>query len=298
MKLAPRTVNPGPRGYGLAKDAWTAFWQDPGQSRCVAAAHDIWQVLTHHWATFAAKLAHGTRVLDLGCGAGAVARLMLAARGDVQVTGIDFARVPLVLHPNFELLSDTPMESLPFGEHCFGAVVSQFGYEYSQTDAAARELAQVLAPGARLAFLAHHSESSIVATNRTRLNALIGFLGPMTRSTFCSGDIATFNALMASLKEKHPHDSLIAELARSLPSRVERTPREKAAIWTAIEDALAPERCLADALNSCCVASTELDEWLAPLRAICDLAPVTVLRAPNGEPIAWKIEGIRRVAGA
>jgi hypothetical protein len=223
---------------------------------------------------------------------------MLAARGDVQVTGIDFARVPLVLHPNFELLSDTPMESLPFGEHCFGAVVSQFGYEYSQTDAAARELAQVLAPGARLAFLAHHSESSIVATNRTRLNALIGFLGPMTASTFCSGDIATFNALMASLKEKHPHDSLIAE-TRALAA-VARRPHAagKAAIWTAIEDALAPERCLADALNSCCVASTELDEWLAPLRAICDLAPVTVLRAPNGEPIAWKIEGIRRVAGA
>jgi len=298
MKLASRTINPGPRGYGLAKDAWSAFWQDPGQSRCVAAAHDIWQMLTHHWASFAARLGHGTRVLDLGCGAGAVARLLLAARGDVQVTGIDFARVPLVIHPNFELLSDTAMESLPFGEQCFGAVTSQFGYEYSHTDAAARELALVLAPGARVSFLVHHSGSSIVATNRSRLNALIGFLGPMTRAAFCSGDVASFNARMAALIESHPDDSLIAELARALPSRLGRTQCERVAIWNAMEDALAPERCLADSLNSSCVASPELDEWLAPLRGICELAPVSVLREPNGEPIAWKIEGTRRIATA
>jgi len=298
MKLASHTIDPQPRGYGLARDAWSAFWQDPGQSRCVAAAHDIWQMLTHHWATLAARLGRGTRVLDLGCGAGAVARLLLAARGDVQVTGIDFARVPLVIHPKFELLSDTAMESLPFGAQCFGAVVSQFGYEYSHTDAAARELAQALAPGARLSFLVHHSESSIVATNRSRLDALIGFLAPTMRAAFCSGEVASFNAQMAALTERHRDDSLIAELARALPSRLDRTPRERVAIWKAIEDALAPERCLADALNSSCVSAPELDEWLAPLRGICELAPVSVLREQNGEPIAWKIEGTRRIATA
>ena len=230
MKLASHTINPRAHGYGFARDAWSAFWQDPGQSRCVAAAHDIWQTLTHHWATFATELDCGTRVLDLGCGAGAVARLLLAARGDVQVTGIDFARVPLVIHPNFELLSDTAMESLPFGAQCFGAVVSQFGYEYSHTEAAASEMAQVLAPGARLSFLVHHSGSSIVATNRSRLNALIGFLAPTTRAAFCSGDVASFNAQMTALIKRHPDDSLVAELARALPSRLGRMQRERIAI--------------------------------------------------------------------
>jgi SAM-dependent methyltransferase len=294
MKIAPRTLAPPAGGYRPTKDAWTAFWQDPGQSRCVAGAPDIWQSLTRHWTAFALSLASGTRVLDLGCGAGAVARVLIAARRDVHVTGIDFARIPLTICPQVELLSDTAMESLPFAEQSFGAVVSQFGYEYSQTGAAAREMTQVVAPDARFSFLVHHAESAIVATNRSRLHAIVAFLEPSVRAAFCSGDVAGLNAQLAALRETHPHDTLIAELARALPSRLGRAQSERIAIWNAIEDALAPERCLADSLNACCVASLELDEWLGPLRSVCELEPVAVLREPNGDPIAWKIEGARR----
>jgi SAM-dependent methyltransferase len=291
-------INPASRVPARTKDAWTAFWQDPGQSRCVAGAPDIWQALTRHWSSFALSLTRGARVLDLGCGAGAVARELLAARGDVHVTGIDFARIPLTIYPHVELLSDTPMECLPFAECSFGAVVSQFGYEYSQTDESAREIALVLAPDAKLSFLVHHAESSIVAANRSRLIALGAFLGPTMAAAFCSGDAAAFNAQMSALIERHSHDTLIAELARSLPSRLERTQRERVAIWNAVEEALAPERCLADTLNTCCVAPAQLDEWLGPLRRVCELMPVSVLGEPNGEPIAWIVAGTRGPARA
>lgn len=296
MKIASRTLDTASVGHGHIKDAWTAFWNDPAQSRCVAGAPDIWQALNVRWSSFAKTLTRGTRILDLGCGAGAVARALMAARGDVHVTGIDFARLPLTIYPQVELLSDTAMESLPFAQHSFGAVVSQFGYEYSQTDAAARELAYVLAPDAKLSFLVHHAESPIVATNRSRLNALIAFLGPAMHTAFCAGDAPGFKAQMAALCERHPHDSLVAELARSLPSRLDRAERERAAIWKAIEEALAPERYLADSLNACCVATPELAEWLEPLRGVCELAPVAVLREPGGAPIGWSIEGVRRPA--
>lgn len=299
MKPAPQ-FGPRPGNPGGAKDAWTAFWMDPGQSRCVAGAPDIWQPLTDHWSSFANTMGRGARVLDLGCGAGAVARLLLAVRGDLQVTGIDYARVPLTTYPNFELLSDTPMESLPFGEPCFAGVVSQFGFEYSDCEATLRELAQVLAPGAGASFLVHHAESSIVATNRARLSALVTFLGLPVRTAFCSGEVVAFHAHMLALRERHPHDALVAELARSLPSRLGRTAREKTAIWNSIEDALAPELCLAQSLSQRCVAPARLEEWLAPLRRLFRLEPVAVLREPDGTPIAWRIQGVRdpQVPGA
>jgi ubiquinone/menaquinone biosynthesis C-methylase UbiE len=294
MKSASRSFDPRPGSQGRTKDAWTAFWTDPGQSRCVAGAPEIWQALNHHWSSVAKSLTPDTRVLDLGCGAGAVARLLLAARSDVQITGVDFARIPLTLHPNFELLSETPMESLPFGAKCFQAVVSQFGFEYSQCGETARELALVLAPGARLSFLVHHAESSIVITNRSRLKALVAFLGLPMRAAFCSGEGVAFNGHLSALRAQHPHDTLIAELASCLPSRLGRTPREKAALWDSIEDALAPERCLAESLDSHCVAPARLQEWLEPLHGLCELQPVAVLREPDGAPIGWRVQGVRR----
>jgi hypothetical protein len=223
-----------------------------------------------------------------------VARLLLDSRPDVSVTGIDFARIPLTIHPRVELLADTAMECLPFAEGSFGAVVSQFGYEYSQMELATHEMARVLAADARFSLLVHHADSSIVAANRSRLNALIAVLGQNMRATFCSGNAAAFNAQMQALAARHPHDALVAELARCLPLRLNRAQQERMAIWNAIEEALAPERCLAEALNACCVGPEELDEWLAPLRAAFELQPVSVLREANGDAIAWSIGGSSR----
>jgi hypothetical protein len=138
----------------------------------------------------------------------------------------------------------------------------------------------------------HRADSSIVAANRLRLSALVAILGHNMRASFCSGDAAAFNAQMQALAARYPHDSLVAELARCLPSRLKRPQQERMAIWNAIEEALAPERYLADALNACCVGPEELDEWLAPLRGSCELLPVSVLREANGEAIAWRIEGV------
>jgi len=183
------------------------------------------------------------------------------------------------------------MESLPFTEDCFGAVVSQFGYEYGNSRCAVRELARALAPNARLSFIVHHADSAIVANNRARLNALLAFLSPMMREAFCGADTAGFHAQMSVLIRSHPDDALVVELARSLPSRLSRTPRERVAIWKAIDDALAPERCLAGCLNAACVAPEEIEAWLEPLRGICALQETGILREPGGMPIAWRIEG-------
>jgi SAM-dependent methyltransferase len=229
--MQPRMVNTLADVHAHTKDAWTAFWQEPGQSHCLSGAHEIGKVLADHWSSFAVSLKPAGRVLDLGCGAGAVGRLLLPVRRDVFITGIDFARIPLAIDRQVELLADTAMECLPFADGVFGAVVSQFGYEYSDTERTAREMARVLGANARFSLVVHHAGSSVVATNRARLDALAALFSEKTlRSAFCAGDADAFNAQMSALVRRHPRDALIATLAQSLPLRMSRAPRERAAV--------------------------------------------------------------------
>jgi ubiquinone/menaquinone biosynthesis C-methylase UbiE len=273
--------------------AWTAFWSDPAQSRCVAGAEGIWRELSAHWSALARTFPSGARVLDLGCGAGAVARVLVQTRHDLHVSGVDFARIPLLMSPRVELLPDTPMESLPFAARSFAAVVSQFGYEYAQADRAVAEMSRVLLPGATLCLLVHHAGSEIVATNRVRLQVLNAFAGDELRVAFAGADAAGFEALLGELCRRHPQDDLLAQLARALPARMQRPVGERQAIWRSIEDALEPERCLAQALDACCVAPSDIDEWMAPLRRAFDMQPPALLGSAT-LPIAWQVFGRAR----
>ncbi|HEY6123246.1 MAG TPA: class I SAM-dependent methyltransferase [Steroidobacteraceae bacterium] len=292
MNTASDVMESAPGVRARAVDAWTAFWADADQSRCAAGAPEIGLALTNHWSNFARSLAPGTPILDLGCGACAVGRLVVGASADLHVTGIDAATTPRTPHPRIDVLSHTAMEALPFTGRRFGAVVSQFGYEYSRIDVTAREVARVVTPGARLSLLVHHDESAIVASTRARLDAIERLLGASLRAAFCAGDAAGFHAQMTALIALHPHDDLVACLARALQPRVASPQAKRIATWSAIEEALAPERCVSEALCECCVPALRLDEWLEPLRATCRLLPVSVLREPNGAAIAWKIEGV------
>jgi ubiquinone/menaquinone biosynthesis C-methylase UbiE len=284
---------PGTRAGARDREAWTLFWADSAQSRCATGAPEIWESLTRHWSSFARSLPRGAHVLDLGCGAGAVGRLLLAERDDLRITGIDAARVPRSTRPRMELLSQTDMESLPFKDGSFAAVVSQFGFEYGQTEEAASEVARVLTPGAELSFLVHHSHSAIVRDNREHLGAVIAFLAPTMRSSFFAGETREFGAQLALLVQRYPDDALIDQLARALPTRLGWLTEHRVSTWESLEQALLPEMQMSDSLEACCVTPAQIDAWLEPLRAVGELQPVSILREADGTPIAWCAEGVR-----
>ena len=296
MTTASLAKPAGTRTAARDRDAWTLFWADSSQSRCSAGAPEIWQSLLRHWVMFAESLPHGARVLDLGCGAGAVGRMLLASRDDLRVTGVDAAKVPRSKHARMALLSETDMESLPFEDGSFTAVVSQFGYEYSHTNDSAREVARVLAPGGSLSFLVHHSQSAIVNANRERYGAVTAFFAPSMRTSFCAGDAAGFGTQLALLVERYPEDSLIAQLAHALPTRLGWMRERRVSTWESLEDALSPEKAMAESLDACCISPARIESWAQPLRQICELQPITVLREANGTPIAWCTGG-RRAPG-
>lgn len=278
--------------------AWTAFWQEQGVgSRCLDDVHpDVRQMLNDHWSAFAATLAPCARILDIGCGAGAVGRPLLAACDSLRVTGIDLADVPAPGDRRIALLPGTPMEKLPFGRGSFDAAVSQFGFEYGNIREAARELARVLVPGAPFFFVVHHADSSIVHRNLTRNRALRGLMSEAVRRAFVAANEVELDRQIWSIRRGAPDEAIVGEVAQALRTRLGRSREQRAAIWSAVAAALVPERAILDALEASCVAPGSLDRWLAGLAGRFEIRTACAMRRPTRQVIAWKVEGVKSEA--
>ena len=173
-------------------DPWTRYWatgevsslpevyRDPGEGPLAAV-----------WRRELAALGSRARVLDLGCGNGAVALLAAetaAAREACwEVHGVDAAAIDpagsvsgryraavagVTFHP------DTSMSSIPFADGYFDLVAGQFALEYGDPTGVLTEVWRVLRPAGRAAFIIHLQESAVVATARVELAQLQEVLAP------------------------------------------------------------------------------------------------------------------------
>jgi SAM-dependent methyltransferase len=275
-------------------EAWSLFWaaQGPG-SRCLARSPDLYAPLDAHWHGVAAGLSPTARILDLGCGTGAVGRALLYAAPRLHVTGVDLARVSQSRQPRLELLSDVAMESLPFAPASFQAVVSQFGYEYGDPVRSAKALATVVAPGGLLSFLIHHPDGPLVAAMRRHRRAIEGLCGLRIQAAFFAGDSITLAERIAMLKRECANDQLIDDAGRGLHTHIGNPESGRLQVWRAVVDALAPELVMLDSLELCCVDERSIDNVVEPLRQAFELRPPKPLRTHRGEPIAWIVEGTR-----
>nr|WP_298925915.1 class I SAM-dependent methyltransferase [uncultured Erythrobacter sp.] len=164
-----------------SQDAWGDFWalnargNTSGEGggclpqRWVA----IEQAQSAIWHEFASSLPESARVCDLATGDGRVLRWMRAKRGDLSLIGVDLSPTLPAPPVGTETRSGIPMETLPFADGEFAAVVSQFGFEYGDVAKTAAEIARVLGKGGKVGLIMHRGDGPILEHNQKRRDELL-----------------------------------------------------------------------------------------------------------------------------
>jgi Methyltransferase domain len=285
------------RTDAAAPSLWSTFWQefcleDQLHERCHVPG-DGRAVVDQHWAQFARKLPPRAHVVDLGCGAGIAGRVLLGQRADLQITGVDFANVPVLDVPNLTIHRGTPIEAMPFNDGCFDAAISLFGVEYAKIEEAGRELARVLKPGAPFSFLVHHRESEIVCEGSMRRRALRELLSGNMRTAFLSGRATQVAQCRQSLRLRYPAEPMVNLVSDHFRLNIGRSRAERQALWQKLASDVEPEVALLSLLDKCAKSAAEVGCWLIYLLTSMASVSVSVLRRRSGEPIAWRVSGLR-----
>jgi hypothetical protein len=184
----PTTTAPGEE-LPAPDDAWDRYWSHGFLTSCRNAFSGNYEgTVRALWDAFFATLPAGARIVDIGTGNGAIPLIAAACARQLDrnfdIHGIDLAaiRPAETVQADRELLQSiefhprTPAEATGFETGSVHALTGQYAYEYTDTARTAAELARVAAPGARLMFVMHHSESVVMETSREELaNARILF---------------------------------------------------------------------------------------------------------------------------
>ncbi len=106
------------------------------------------------------ELVGRARVLDVGCGEGQIARMVLAECGTTLAVGVDPTQAQLVAaveRAGGAAYARSWASPLPFADESFDAVVACLVFEHiDNCQAAIDEVARVLAPGGRFCFFLNH----------------------------------------------------------------------------------------------------------------------------------------------
>ncbi len=172
---------PAANDQAAATEAWTRLWRAGALHSCGCAFRGNYEgAIADFWRAQFAALRAGARVVDLGTGNGALLLLARAA-GDAAgrpfaLHGVDLADIDPAAGPDgtrryagIRFHPRTSMAALPFADRSVELACGQYALEYAPFEAAAREIARVLAPDGRIAFVLHARDSLLLDTTRDQL---------------------------------------------------------------------------------------------------------------------------------
>lgn len=166
---------------------WDRYWSYGNiHSFSQVAGGNYEGAVAEFWKSSFEPLADGSHVLDIATGNGAVALLALEVADSLskryRISGTDLAGIDPARQvtdasvaeklKRIEFHGRTPAEDLPFEDASVDMACSQFGLEYSDLSESGAELARVLRPGGRLAIIAHHHDSALLAATHRELDDL------------------------------------------------------------------------------------------------------------------------------
>jgi ubiquinone/menaquinone biosynthesis C-methylase UbiE len=157
----------------LTSEEWSSLWTRETVTTLSSMFPDNYDLSV---ADFWQQVVAGdhNRLIDLACGNGALVWLandfLNKKSARTAVTGVDAADIdPFKTlkkdskeFPMVEFISNRPIENLPFDDASVDVAISQYGLEYSDLQRSIPELSRVLKPSAKMGFILHNEQSSIV----------------------------------------------------------------------------------------------------------------------------------------
>lgn len=171
------------------RKAWSRYWQ-AGPLHCLADSFtgNYDGGIGGFWKEVSGGLQEGQRVLDIGTGNGALPALLEELRPEavLRIDAVDLAQPAPRWHATLtedarqriRFHGGVRAEDLPFPDAGFDLAVSQYGIEYTNHAASARELARTLKPGGRCAFILHSAQSQLCVVARDEVSAADLLLAP------------------------------------------------------------------------------------------------------------------------
>ncbi|QIZ76945.1 class I SAM-dependent methyltransferase [Ferrimonas lipolytica] len=136
-------------------DHWDSYWSN--SDGAVIADAELRAAMADFWQTNTAMLGDSVHALDIATGQGDA--IVAINRPQWRWTATDLADVKPI--DNVLTLMGVEAEKQPFASNQFDLVISQFGLEYGNTEAALAEAVRMLKQGGRFVALMHHQQSTI-----------------------------------------------------------------------------------------------------------------------------------------
>lgn len=160
-------LSQGPAASDESRYAWARYWHTGALHSCATSFDGNYEgPIAEFWRGVFAGLLAADQVLDVGCGNGPLAKLLIETRPEPSIccSCVDLAPVApdwldAVLptqRQRVRFFGGTRAEAMPFADGRFALAISQFGLEYSDLAASVPELLRVLARPSRLAAVVHH----------------------------------------------------------------------------------------------------------------------------------------------
>lgn len=279
----PPAPNQDPNDSGTAATStrasiWTRHW-----ARGVAHSFDATggrgydDAIARFWQQRFADLEAGQRVLDMATGNGALPRLLVGARPDldVLVDAVDIASIapawpsalPDVQRTRLRFHGGAPMESLPFADRSFDLVTSQYGIEYADLERAVPEMLRVAGATGRIVLVMHTTRSRPVALAKVELAHLDWLLSDEGLPRAAASILQPLGLAATPQGRAALADDPIAEAARRRFNDAQQTLRERARAHDGA-DVLSEAQ---DAVARICMLAGQgrVDDADRRLRALC-----------------------------
>jgi len=174
--------------YGA--NPWSTYWASGALHSCAGSYDQNYSgALGQLWIGFFQSLPTDARILDLACGNGPLAQLMLSSTPDSKqhCTCIDqadldpqwIAALPEAQRTRIQFRPRTSMEQLSAADGPFDAVISQYGIEYGNWMLITEHLPSFLKPKGRIQFVCHAATSAIVSAGEAEGEHLDWALKPL-----------------------------------------------------------------------------------------------------------------------